>query len=116
MMNLCMVASLRCVSQPNEFRRAVDFVECEPLNNRCGSGSIDLLQRGGRCLEAISEVSTVKGVLPAEYGGVLGGQVNVLTRSGLVWRPFSTRAPASCFQQAGRHQIRPEISAVQRRL
>jgi outer membrane receptor for ferrienterochelin and colicin len=33
-------------------------------------------------LEAISEVSTVKGVLPAEYGGVLGGQVNVLTRSG----------------------------------
>src|SRR5439155_10891677 len=33
-------------------------------------------------LEAISEVSTVKGVLPAEYGGVLGGQINVLTRSG----------------------------------
>src|SRR5205807_4201279 len=33
-------------------------------------------------LESIEEVHTVKGVLPAEYGGALGGQVNVLTRSG----------------------------------
>src|SRR5262249_34662588 len=33
-------------------------------------------------LEAIEEVHTVKGILPAEYGGALGGQVNVLTRSG----------------------------------
>jgi outer membrane receptor protein involved in Fe transport len=33
-------------------------------------------------LEAIEEVHTVKGVLPAEYSGALGGQINVLTRSG----------------------------------
>ena len=33
-------------------------------------------------LESIEEVHTVKGILPAEYGGALGGQVNVLTRSG----------------------------------
>ena len=33
-------------------------------------------------LESIEEVHTVKGILPAEYGGALGGQVNLLTRSG----------------------------------
>jgi hypothetical protein len=33
-------------------------------------------------LDAISEVQIVKGVLPAEYGGVAGGQVNVISRSG----------------------------------
>src|SRR5262245_34959531 len=33
-------------------------------------------------IESIEEVHTVKGILPAEYGGALGGQVNVLTRSG----------------------------------
>ena len=33
-------------------------------------------------LESIEEVHTVKGVLPAEYSGAIGGQVNVLTRSG----------------------------------
>ena len=33
-------------------------------------------------IEAIQEVHTIKGVPPAEYGGMLGGQVNVLTRSG----------------------------------
>lgn len=40
-----------------------------------------------RCLryartDAIQEVNVVKGILPAEYGGALGGQVNVLSRSG----------------------------------
>ena len=33
-------------------------------------------------LESIEEVQIVKGVLPAEYSGAVGGQVNVLTRSG----------------------------------
>ena len=33
-------------------------------------------------LDSISEVQIVKGVLPAEYGGVVGGQINVISRSG----------------------------------
>lgn len=33
-------------------------------------------------IEAIQEVQTIKGVAPAEYGNALGGQVNVITRSG----------------------------------
>jgi Carboxypeptidase regulatory-like domain/TonB dependent receptor/TonB-dependent Receptor Plug Domain len=47
-----------------------------------------LAQYGGQnqisvmSIDSISEVQVVKGVLPAEYGGVAGGQVNVITRSG----------------------------------
>ena len=38
-------------------------------------------------VEAIQEVHTVKGIAPAEYGNMVGGQVNLLTRSGTnVWR------------------------------
>src|SRR5262249_16512248 len=33
-------------------------------------------------IEAIQEVHTIKGVAPAEYGNVVGGQVNLLSRSG----------------------------------
>ena len=33
-------------------------------------------------LDSVQEVSIVKGVLPAEYGGVAGGQVNIISRSG----------------------------------
>ena len=33
-------------------------------------------------IEAVAEVQVIKGILPAEYGGVVGGQVNFLTRSG----------------------------------
>jgi hypothetical protein len=33
-------------------------------------------------VEAIQEVHTVKGIAPAEYGNMIGGQVNLLTRSG----------------------------------
>src|SRR5687767_2587177 len=33
-------------------------------------------------LDAVAEVQIVKGVLPAEYGGVAGGQINVISRSG----------------------------------
>jgi hypothetical protein len=33
-------------------------------------------------IEAVAEVQVVKGILPAEYGGAVGGQVNMLTRSG----------------------------------
>ena len=42
-----------------------------------GTGYVDILS-----IESIEEVNVVKGILPAEYGGVLGGQINVLTRSG----------------------------------
>jgi hypothetical protein len=47
-----------------------------------------LAQYGGQnqisvmSLDAIAEVQIVKGVLPAEYGGVAGGQINVISRSG----------------------------------
>jgi outer membrane receptor protein involved in Fe transport len=33
-------------------------------------------------IEAVSEVQIVKGILPAEYGGAAGGQVNMISRSG----------------------------------
>lgn len=42
-----------------------------------GVNYVDILS-----LESIEEVHIVKGILPAEYGGALGGQVNVLSRSG----------------------------------
>lgn len=38
---------------------------------------VDLLS-----IESIEEVHVVKGILPAEYGGALGGQVDIVTRSG----------------------------------
>jgi hypothetical protein len=33
-------------------------------------------------IDAVAEVQVIKGILPAEYGGVVGGQVNFITRSG----------------------------------
>ena len=33
-------------------------------------------------LEAVQELQTTKGILPAEYGQVLGGNVNIVTKSG----------------------------------
>jgi hypothetical protein len=33
-------------------------------------------------IDAVQEVQLVRGVMPAEYGGVLAGQVNVISRSG----------------------------------
>ena len=33
-------------------------------------------------LDAVAEIQIVKGVLPAEYGNVAGGQINVISRSG----------------------------------
>ena len=42
-----------------------------------GVNYVDLLS-----MESIEEVHVVKGVLPAEYGGALGGQVDIVTRSG----------------------------------
>src|SRR5688572_22068536 len=47
-----------------------------------------LTQYGGQnqisimSLDSVAEVQIVKGVLPAEYGGVAGGQINVISRSG----------------------------------
>jgi Carboxypeptidase regulatory-like domain len=52
-------------------------LESRGAQNFGGANYVDTLS-----LEAVSEVNVVKGVLQAEYGGVLGGQVNVLTRSG----------------------------------
>lgn len=42
-----------------------------------GVNYVDILS-----IESIEEVHIVKGILPAEYGGALGGQVNVMSRSG----------------------------------
>jgi outer membrane receptor protein involved in Fe transport len=42
-----------------------------------GGNLIDIMS-----IEAIQEVHTVKGILPAEYGGMVAGQVTILTRSG----------------------------------
>lgn len=33
-------------------------------------------------IEAVQEVEVIRGILPAEYGSVLGGQVNLISRSG----------------------------------
>lgn len=33
-------------------------------------------------IEAVAELQVIKGILPAEYGGAAGGQVNMLSRSG----------------------------------
>jgi hypothetical protein len=33
-------------------------------------------------IEAVAEIQIVKGILPAEYGGAAGGQVNMISRSG----------------------------------
>ena len=47
-----------------------------------------LAQYGGQnqisvmSLDSVAEVQIVKGVLPAEYGGVAGGQINMISRSG----------------------------------
>ncbi len=42
-----------------------------------GENYIDIMS-----VEAIQEVQLVKGVMPAEYGGVVGGQVNLISKSG----------------------------------
>jgi outer membrane receptor protein involved in Fe transport len=47
------------------------------FGNYGGQNQIEILS-----VEAIAEVQVVKGVLAAEYGGSIGGQVNMITRSG----------------------------------
>src|SRR5438093_1616707 len=42
-----------------------------------GQNQIEILS-----VEAVAEVQVVKGVLAAEYGGSIGGQINMITRSG----------------------------------
>jgi len=42
-----------------------------------GQNQIDVMS-----IESVQEVQVVKGILPAEYGGVTGGQVNMISRSG----------------------------------
>lgn len=47
------------------------------FGNYGGQNQIEIMS-----VEAVAEVQVVKGVLPAEYGGSIGGQVNMITRSG----------------------------------
>src|SRR5438093_4246415 len=47
------------------------------FGNYGGQNQIEILS-----VEAVAEVQVVKGVLAAEYGGSIGGQVNMITRSG----------------------------------
>src|SRR6266550_841417 len=51
--------------------------EARSLSQYGGQNQIDVMS-----IEAVQEVQIVKGVLPAEYGGVTGGQVNMISRSG----------------------------------
>jgi outer membrane receptor protein involved in Fe transport len=47
------------------------------FGNYGGQNQIEILS-----VESVAEVQVVKGVLAAEYGGSIGGQVNLITRSG----------------------------------
>jgi hypothetical protein len=52
-------------------------LETRGLNSYGAQNQISVMS-----IEAVAEVQVVKGILPAEYGGAVGGQVNMLTRSG----------------------------------
>src|SRR4030095_2020025 len=47
------------------------------FGNSSGQNQIEIMS-----VEAVAEVQVVKGVLAAEYGGSIGGQVNMITKSG----------------------------------
>ena len=47
------------------------------FGNYGGQNQIEILS-----LEAVAEVQVVRGILAAEYGGAIGGHVNMITRSG----------------------------------
>jgi hypothetical protein len=51
--------------------------EGRAVNHYGGQNQISIMS-----LDSVAEVQVVKGVLPAEYGGVAGGQVNMISRSG----------------------------------
>jgi outer membrane receptor protein involved in Fe transport len=51
--------------------------EARSLSQYGGQNQISVMS-----LDSVAEVQIVKGVLPAEYGGVVGGQINVISRSG----------------------------------
>lgn len=52
-------------------------LETRGLNSYGAQNQISVMS-----VEAVAEVQVVKGILPAEFGGAVGGQVNMLTRSG----------------------------------
>ena len=52
-------------------------LETRGLNSYGAQNQISVMS-----IEAVAEVQVVKGILPAEYGGAVGGQVNMITRSG----------------------------------
>src|SRR5207248_8569066 len=47
------------------------------FGNYVGQNQIEILS-----VESVAEVQVIKGVLAAEYGGSIGGQVNIITRHG----------------------------------
>ncbi len=51
--------------------------EARSLSHYGGQNQISIMS-----LDSVQEVQIIKGVLPAEYGGVAGGQVNMISRSG----------------------------------
>lgn len=56
---------------------AVANPETRGINQYGGQNQISIMS-----IDAVAEVQVIKGILPAEYGGVVGGQVNILSRSG----------------------------------
>jgi len=56
---------------------AVANPETRGMGQYGGNSQISIMS-----IEAVAEVQVVKGILPAEYGGVVGGQINFLSRSG----------------------------------
>ena len=53
------------------------YPEARAVAQKDGENQISVMS-----LDSVAEVQIVKGVLPAEYGGVAGGQINVISRSG----------------------------------
>ena len=56
---------------------AIANPETRGINQYGGQNQISIMS-----IDAVAEVQVVKGILPAEYGGVVGGQINILSRSG----------------------------------
>lgn len=56
---------------------AVSNPETRGMGTYGGQNQISVMS-----IEAVAELQVIKGILPAEYGGAAGGQVNMLSRSG----------------------------------
>jgi hypothetical protein len=56
---------------------AIANPETRGINQYGGQNQISIMS-----IDAVAEVQVIKGILPAEYGGVVGGQINIISRSG----------------------------------